>query len=226
VTEQTAAHDPLVGYVPRGPLARRGGGAAQERSRRLRRAREGRHGRGGARDARDAERGAFGCDYGNNIRAHAVDVGVERAFDIPGFVPAYIRPLFCEGKGPFRWVALSGDPEDIAVTDACVKEVVPMTIRTSTRWIDMAKERVAFQGLPARICWLGYGDRQAWASRSTSSCAGQGQGAHRDRPRSPRLRLGRVAQPRDRGDEGRLRRHRRLGDPQRARQHRGRRERG
>jgi urocanate hydratase len=105
-----------------------------------------------------AERGAFACDYGNNIRAHARDTGVARAFDIPGFVPAYVRPLFCEGKGPFRWVALSGDPADIAVTDACVKEVVADDPDLH-RWLDMAKERIAFQGLPARICWLGYGDR-------------------------------------------------------------------
>jgi urocanate hydratase len=104
------------------------------------------------------ERGAFACDYGNNIREHAKNVGVERAFDIPGFVPAYVRPLFCEGKGPFRWVALSGDPEDIRVTDAAVKEMMPNDAHLH-HWLDMAAERVAFQGLPARICWLGYGDR-------------------------------------------------------------------
>ncbi|HBQ19070.1 MAG TPA: urocanate hydratase, partial [Myxococcales bacterium] len=97
-------------------------------------------------------------DYGNNIREQAKIAGVEDAFDIPGFVPAYVRPLFCEGKGPFRWVALSGDPEDIAVTDAAVKEVVPDDAHLH-RWLDMAKERVEFQGLPSRICWLGYGDR-------------------------------------------------------------------
>ena len=97
-------------------------------------------------------------DYGNNIRAEAKAVGCERAYDIKGFVPAYIRPLFCEGMGPFRWVALSGDAEDIAVTDRVVKELFPHK-KSLHRWLDLAKERVAFQGLPARICWLGYGER-------------------------------------------------------------------
>ncbi|MBX7192806.1 MAG: urocanate hydratase [Sandaracinaceae bacterium] len=158
VTEQTAAHDPLVGYVPKG--------LSLEEAAALRKSDPvgyvARSKQGMADEVRAmltmVERGAFACDYGNNIRAHAKDVGVERAFDIPGFVPAYVRPLFCEGKGPFRWVALSGDPEDIAVTDACVKEVVPGDPHLH-HWLDMAKERIAFQGLPARICWLGYGDR-------------------------------------------------------------------
>ncbi|MEO5796253.1 MAG: urocanate hydratase [Rhodoferax sp.] len=97
-------------------------------------------------------------DYGNNIRQVAFDVGVKNAFDFPGFVPAYIRPLFCEGKGPFRWVALSGDPEDIFKTDAKIKELFPNNHHTH-RWLDMARERIAFQGLPARICWLGLGER-------------------------------------------------------------------
>ena len=97
-------------------------------------------------------------DYGNNIRAMAEDAGCTRAFDFPGFVPAYIRPLFCEGKGPFRWVALSGDPEDIAVTDQALIEAFPDD-QPLLRWLKMAKERVAFQGLPSRICWLGYGER-------------------------------------------------------------------
>jgi urocanate hydratase len=158
VTEQTAAHDPLVGYVPRGlSLEEAATLRKSDPSGYVARAKEGM-----ADEVRAMltmlERGAFACDYGNNIRAHAKDVGVERAFDIPGFVPAYVRPLFCEGKGPFRWVALSGDPEDIAVTDACVKEVVPDDPHLH-HWLDMAKERIAFQGLPARICWLGYGDR-------------------------------------------------------------------
>ena len=104
------------------------------------------------------EQGAFACDYGNNIRAEAELAGCTNAFDIPGFVPAYVRPLFCEGKGPFRWAALSGDPEDIAVTDAAVKEVVPDDPHLHRR-LDMAAEKVEFQGLPCRICWLGYGDR-------------------------------------------------------------------
>jgi urocanate hydratase len=97
-------------------------------------------------------------DYGNNIRQVAYDEGVAQAFDFPGFVPAYIRPLFCEGKGPFRWVALSGDPEDIYKTDRKLKELFPDNVHMH-RWLDMARARIAFQGLPARICWLGLGER-------------------------------------------------------------------
>src|SRR6202040_1113087 len=97
-------------------------------------------------------------DYGNNIRQIARDEGVADAFSFPGFVPAYIRPLFCEGKGPFRWVALSGDPEDIYKTDRKVKELFPANAHLH-RWLGMARERIAFQGLPARICWLGLGER-------------------------------------------------------------------
>jgi urocanate hydratase len=97
-------------------------------------------------------------DYGNNIRQVAFDQGVKNAFDFPGFVPAYVRPQFCEGRGPFRWVALSGDPEDIYKTDAKIKELFPHHAGVH-RWLDMARERIAFQGLPARICWLGLGER-------------------------------------------------------------------
>jgi urocanate hydratase len=97
-------------------------------------------------------------DYGNNLRQRALDYGVEQAFDFPGFVPAYIRPLFCEGKGPFRWVALSGDPEDIYRTDNAIAELFPED-KHLQRWLKLARQRVPFQGLPARICWLGYGDR-------------------------------------------------------------------
>src|SRR6476620_5028970 len=104
------------------------------------------------------KRGAITFDYGNNIRTQAKKAGVENAYDIPGFVPAYIRPLFCEGKGPFRWAALSGDPEDIRVTDQVVRELFPDD-KHLARWIRFAEERIAFQGLPARICWLGYGER-------------------------------------------------------------------
>src|SRR2546430_8732891 len=96
-------------------------------------------------------------DYGNNLRGQALDAGVSNAFDIPGFVPAYIRPLFCEGKGPFRWVALSGEPEDIYRTDRAVMETLPDNDHLH-RWLGLARERVQFQGLPARICWLGYGE--------------------------------------------------------------------
>lgn len=158
VTEQTSAHDPLVGYIPKGlSLDEAAALRKDDPTTYVRRAKESM-----ADEVRAmltmVERGAHACDYGNNIRAHAVEMGVARAFEIQGFVPAYVRPLFCEGKGPFRWVALSGDPEDIAVTDAIVKEVVPHD-KHLHHWLDMAKERIAFQGLPARICWLGYGDR-------------------------------------------------------------------
>src|SRR5438874_9400903 len=105
-----------------------------------------------------ADRGAEVLDYGNSIRGEAKQAGYSRAFDFPGFVPAYIRPLFCEGKGPFRWAALSGDPKDIARTDQAVLELFPEN-ETLARWIRMAQEKVHFQGLPARICWLGYGER-------------------------------------------------------------------
>jgi urocanate hydratase len=104
------------------------------------------------------EKGAVTFDYGNNIRAQAKKAGVKNAFDIPGFVPEYIRPLFCEGRGPFRWVALSGDPEDIARTDKLALELFAEN-QTLSRWMKLAKERIQFQGLPARICWLGYGER-------------------------------------------------------------------
>ncbi len=158
VTEQTSAHDPLNGYVP-ADLSLDAAAELRERDpdTYIRRAQEGM-----AQEVRAmldmVERGAHACDYGNNIREQARIAGLAEAFDIPGFVPAYVRPLFCLGKGPFRWVALSGDPEDIRVTDEAVKEVVPDDPALH-RWIDMAQERVEFQGLPSRICWLGYGDR-------------------------------------------------------------------
>src|SRR5262249_49762786 len=102
--------------------------------------------------------GAVTFDYGNNIRGEALANGVADAFDFPGFVPAYVRPLFCDGKGPFRWVALSGDPEDIYTTDRAILELFPEN-KALARWITMAQHKVSFQGLPARICWLGYGER-------------------------------------------------------------------
>jgi urocanate hydratase len=104
------------------------------------------------------KKGSEVFDYGNNLRQRALEYGVKNAFDFPGFVPAYIRPLFSEGKGPFRWVALSGDPEDIYKTDAAIKALFPEDTHLA-RWLAMARERVPFQGLPARICWLGYGER-------------------------------------------------------------------
>jgi urocanate hydratase len=105
------------------------------------------------------KRGAITFDYGNNLRGRALEKGVENAFDFPGFVPAYIRPLFCQGKGPFRWVALSGDPEDIHKTDKKLLELFPEN-ESLKRWIQMAQEKIEFQGLPARICWIGQGERQ------------------------------------------------------------------
>jgi urocanate hydratase len=158
LTDQTSAHDPLNGYVPRG--------MSLEEALRLRAA--------NPQDyiARAMESigvhveamlalqkaGAVTFDYGNNIRAQARKAGVERAFDIPGFVPEYIRPMFCEGRGPFRWVALSGDPEDIYRTDRLAAGLFPND-KTLARWLPLARERIRFQGLPARICWLGYGER-------------------------------------------------------------------
>ncbi len=160
VTDQTSAHDLVNGYLPVGWSVPQWRAASADP----------------AQHARLKQAAAEGCavhvqamldfqamgiptvDYGNNIRQVAFDQGVKNAFDFPGFVPAYIRPLFCEGKGPFRWVALSGDPEDIYKTDAKIKELFPENKHTH-RWLDMARERIAFQGLPARICWLGLGER-------------------------------------------------------------------
>lgn len=158
VTDQTSAHDPLNGYVPEGLSLEE---AAQLRKNDpkeyVRRSKQSMAKHVEAMLAFQ-QRGAIVFDYGNNIRQVAKDEGVENAFSFPGFVPAYIRPLFCEGKGPFRWAALSGDPEDIYRTDALIKELFPEN-EALLRWIDMAQKKVAFQGLPARICWLGYGER-------------------------------------------------------------------
>lgn len=159
LTDQTSAHDELVGYFPEG--------LSVEEARVLR------------NDNPDTyiklskesmvqhvtlmialqKRGAVTFDYGNNLRGQAYAMGLQNAFDFPGFVPAYIRPLFCEGKGPFRWAALSGDPNDILETDKLILEMFPHD-KALARWINMAQERIAFQGLPARICWLGQGDRE------------------------------------------------------------------
>ncbi len=158
LTDQTSAHDPLNGYVPAGlpleaALALRKSDPAEYVRRST--ASMAAH----VRAMLDLmRRGAVTFDYGNNIRTVALDAGVKDAFDFPGFVPAYVRPLFCEGKGPFRWVALSGDPQDLHRTDRLVLELFPENAHLK-RWITMAQERVAFQGLPARICWLGQGER-------------------------------------------------------------------
>ncbi|PSL58618.1 urocanate hydratase [Saccharothrix carnea] len=157
VTDQTSAHDPLA-YCPKGvPVEDWPDYAAAKPDEFTDRARE------SMADHVEAmvgflDRGAEVFDYGNSIRGEAKLGGFERAFDFPGFVPAYIRPLFCEGKGPFRWAALSGDPEDIAKTDRAILELFPENEKLA-RWIRMAGDRVEFQGLPARICWLGYGER-------------------------------------------------------------------
>jgi len=158
VTDQTSAHDPLNGYVPRGlSLEEAAALRKSDPEAYVRRARESMavH----VKAMLDLQKqGSHVFDYGNNIRAQAQLGGLEGAFGFPGFVPAYIRPLFCEGQGPFRWVALSGDPEDIRRTDRAVMELFPEKASLK-RWLTMAAERVAFQGLPARICWLGYGER-------------------------------------------------------------------
>ncbi len=158
LTDQTSAHDPLNGYVPNGmslEAALRLRESDPEEYVRRSMAAMGRHVEAMLELKR---RGAITFDYGNNLRAQAQIAGVEDAFDIPGFVPEYIRPLFCEGKGPFRWVALSGDPIDIHRTDELILELFPEDANLR-RWIELAQKRIHFQGLPARICWLGYGQR-------------------------------------------------------------------
>ncbi len=158
VTDQTSAHDPLVGYIPAGyELAQAAELRRSDPERYIALSRQSMAEHVTALlDFRRA--GAHVFDYGNNLRGQAKLAGVDGFAEIPGFVPAYIRPLFCEGKGPFRWVALSGDPSDIAVTDATVKNLFPENAHLH-RWLDLAQQRVQFQGLPARICWLGYGER-------------------------------------------------------------------
>ena len=158
LTDQTSAHDPLKGYVPRNMTLAEAADlreADTDEYVRQSRATMADHVRAMLRLQQE---GAHTFDYGNNLRAEAQEGGVPNAFDFPGFVPAYIRPLFCEGKGPFRWVALSGDPEDIYETDRVIAELFPEDLALH-RWLKMARERIHFQGLPSRICWLGYGER-------------------------------------------------------------------
>ncbi|RUO79931.1 urocanate hydratase [Idiomarina tyrosinivorans] len=158
VTDQTSAHDPLHGYLPQGWTLEQYQQQQQENPQKtVALAKQSMAVQVKAMLALQ-QRGAATLDYGNNIRQMAKDVGVDNAFDFPGFVPAYIRPLFCEGIGPFRWVALSGDPEDIYKTDQKVKELIPDNPHLHN-WLDMARERISFQGLPARICWIGLKDR-------------------------------------------------------------------
>ncbi len=159
LTDQTSAHDPLIGYIPQG--------MTNDEAKMLRDDNPDEYIRLSYATMRRhvelmlelQQRGAVTFDYGNNIRARAQEQGLTNAFDFPGFVPAYIRPLFCQGKGPFRWAALSGDPADIDVTDALILKLFPEN-KGLVRWINMARERIAFQGLPARICWLGQGERE------------------------------------------------------------------
>ncbi len=173
VTDQTSAHDELHGYVPHGlpyldalVLRRTDPGAYIARARRSMAAHV--EAMLGLR-----QRGAVTFDYGNNLRGQALEAGVEKAFEIGGFVPLFIRPLFCEGKGPFRWAVLSGDPSDLAATDRVILETFPED-EALARWIGLAGERVAFQGLPARICWLGYGER-ARAGRAFNRLVASGE---------------------------------------------------
>lgn len=159
LTDQTSAHDPLIGYYPEGMDV--------EAADKLRRIDPEKY----TQLSYDTmvhhvklmlelqQRGSITFDYGNNLRGRAFEKGLKNAFDFPGFVPAFIRPLFCEGKGPFRWVALSGDPEDIYTTDRAILELFPEN-QSLKRWMTMAKEKISFQGLPARICWLGQGERE------------------------------------------------------------------
>ncbi len=158
VTDQTSAHDPINGYLPQGWTMAQWKQARQDAPESVEKP---------ARASMRAQvqamvdfhnAGVPTVDYGNNIRQIALEEGMEDAFAFPGFVPAYIRPLFCKGIGPFRWVALSGDPEDIYKTDQKMKELFPENTHLHT-WLDMARDRIAFQGLPARICWIGLGDR-------------------------------------------------------------------
>jgi urocanate hydratase len=157
VTDQTSAHDPLNGYIPSGYTVESAKELRKDPEKYLDLSLESmaRHVNG---MLELKKRGSIAFDYGNNIRQFAKEGGAEKAFDIPGFVPEYIRPLFCLGKGPFRWVALSGDPEDIYRTDEALMELFPED-RHLVHWLEVAKERIAFQGLPSRICWLGLGDR-------------------------------------------------------------------
>ena len=194
VTDQTSAHDELTGYVPSGmpdeDLARL---RERDPDEYVRRSYEtmARHVRALLELRR---RGSIVFDYGNNLRGQAKKAGVADAFEIGGFVPLYIRPLFCEGKGPFRWAALSGDPEDILVTDRALMELFPQNEQLA-RWLRLAEERVAFQGLPARICWLGYGERdRAGLLFNDLVASGPRPGADRDRTRPSRRRFGRLSE--------------------------------
>jgi urocanate hydratase len=159
LTDQTSAHDPLIGYFPEGLTIAEAADLRKNDPDKYVKQSYATMAKHVKQMLELQKRGAITFDYGNNLRGRALEVGVENAFDFPGFVPAYIRPLFCEGKGPFRWAALSGDPQDIYETDKLILELFPEN-ESLHRWIKMAQERIAFQGLPARICWLGQGERE------------------------------------------------------------------
>ena len=195
VTDQTSAHDPINGYLPKGwtlaewEMKRASDPKAVEQASKTSMV-------GHVQAMLDFHAmGIPTLDYGNNIRQMAKDMGLANAFDFPGFVPAYIRPLFCRGIGPFRWAALSGDPEDIYKTDAKVKELLPDN-KHLHNWLDMARQRIKFQGLPARICWVGLGDRHRLGLAFNEMVA-------RGEVKAP-IVIGGEPEPRDRGDEGRL----------------------
>jgi urocanate hydratase len=158
LTDQTSAHDPLVGYIPEDYSVESAAVFRKENQKAYLEAAYKAMAKHVEGMLEMKNRGAITFDYGNNLRARAQEAGVKNAFDYPGFVPAYIRPLFCKGSGPFRWVALSGDPNDIKVTDEAIKKLFPHK-KDLLRWLDMAEKRIQFQGLPARICWLEYGER-------------------------------------------------------------------
>lgn len=159
LTDQTSAHDPLIGYFPEGLSVEQANKLRVENAEEYVKQSYATMAKHVKQMLELQKRGAITFDYGNNLRGRALEVGVKNAFDFPGFVPAYIRPLFCEGKGPFRWAALSGDPQDIYETDKLILELFPEN-ESLKQWITMAQERIAFQGLPARICWLGQGERE------------------------------------------------------------------
>ena len=158
LTDQTSAHDPLIGYIPHNLSLEDANILREKNPEKYIKMSYNSMAAHVKAMLKLKDMGSHTFDYGNNLRARAKEAGVENAFDFPGFVPAYVRPLFCEGKGPFRWAALSGDPKDIEETDKVILELFPKD-KPLSRWINMAQERVQFQGLPARICWLGYGER-------------------------------------------------------------------
>ncbi|NBV04153.1 MAG: urocanate hydratase [Cytophagia bacterium] len=159
LTDQTSAHDPMVGYLPQGLNNEQADALRNSDPQQYLKLAYAAMRRHVELMVEFQAKGSITFDYGNNLRGRALEAGYTQSFDFPGFVPAYIRPLFCEGKGPFRWVALSGDPKDIEVTDRLLLDLFPEN-EGLKRWLNMAQERIAFQGLPARICWLGQGERQ------------------------------------------------------------------